>query len=139
VIPILSNASQKEKDKKLLLKWRLFITNVLDDPNSNLSLLDAPCRDVLFDLEASMIQKNESKTLVANLWLNRTKLPLSPSTAGYFWEASELLESSNRKEDATTLWKLLSSSKDPNIEESKWATLKLDTEKTQYEDLWKDK
>ncbi|MEI8025989.1 MAG: hypothetical protein WCI18_06555 [Pseudomonadota bacterium] len=139
VVPILSNASQKEKDKKILLKWRQFVTQLLNDPSSNIENLDESCRTVLFDLEAAMIEKNESTTVLADLWLSRLSMPLNTATAGYLWEASELLEKAQRRDDATKIWKLLSESKAPSLEESKWATLKLDGEKTQYEDLWKNK
>ncbi len=139
VIPILSNASQKEKDKKILFKWRQYVTQLLNDPSSNLNSLDDSCRTVLFDLEAAMMEKNESTTALADQWLSRLTMPLNRTTAGYLWEASELLEKSKRNEDATKIWKVLSESKVPSLEESKWATLKLDGAKTQYEDLWKDK
>ena len=139
VLPILSNASQKEKDKKVLFKWREFLTQLLNEPSSNINKIEDSCRTALFDLEASMVQKNEPTSVFSDLWLTRLSLPLNSATAGYFWEASELLEKSKRKDDASKIWKLLSASKDPSIEEAKWAALKLDGEKTQYEDLWKDK
>ncbi len=139
VVPILSNASQKEKDKKILFKWRQFVTQLLNDPSSNIKSLDESCQTLLFDLEAAMIEKSEAPTVLSDLWLSRLSMPLSATIAGYLWEASEILEKAHRKDDATKIWKLLSETKAPSLEESKWATLKLDGEKTQYEDLWKNK
>jgi hypothetical protein len=137
VLPLISSASQKEKKAKLLENWLNLITKEIDKSLGDLISKDAGCTASLVDLEAFLFKRTNKESLFASLWLNRRTQSVSLETVGYIWEASEIFEKEGKSKEANVLWNLLIDPKNSKFEESKWAKLKLDPSKTEYEDLWK--
>ncbi len=137
VMPLISSASQKEKKAKLLENWLKLITKEIDKSLGDLISKDAGCTASLVDLEAFLFKRTNKESQFASLWLNRRTQSVSLETVGYIWAASEIFEKEGKSKEANVLWNLLTDPKNSKFEESKWAKLKLDPSKTEYEDLWK--
>lgn len=132
--PILAALLKSKKKPSSLLNIKKEIMETVDNKLPGLFEIDQVCGELLINLEKKILKKDPK--LYAQRWVQRRDWPIVAETARLFWNAAEYLSKIGDKKSARALWKLLASQPENTIIESKYAKLRLDPNKTEFEGIW---
>jgi tetratricopeptide (TPR) repeat protein len=111
------------------------VLKAVDDNLPGLLETDYDCGSSLLELENTVLTGNSD--MFSKRWLARTKWPMAREVVKHLWLASETMSENGQEKSAQEIWRHLSQSAPKDFPEVKFATIRLDPERTEFEGLWK--
>lgn len=128
---IIATGPGKEGYRDLLAQ----VLAAVDGNMPGLAERDYECANGLLELENSVLE-NKSK-LYAKRWLARIAWPLVPQIVHHLWLASELIYEKGEMATAKEIWRHLAQKAPPQLPETRYAQIRLDPKKTEFEGLFR--
>ncbi len=108
----------------------------IDSNLKNLLLFEKNCAYSLMEFELEL--HKEAISSLAKRYMTRDYIPFDPFVASVIWNVAELAYSQGDKENATALWKLLSSKGGLELREVRYARSRLNEQPMELDKLWQD-
>jgi tetratricopeptide (TPR) repeat protein len=95
---------------------------------------ETSCAYSLMEFEAN--HSNLKRSQLVERYLKRDYIVLDVHTAPIYWDLAEQAHAEGSREAARKVWQLLADKGDPKLPEVRFAKARLDTRKTELENLW---
>lgn len=92
------------------------------------------CGYSLLQFEVKILK--DDPLLLAKRFISRDYLPVNRVTAQLYWELAESLDKKGDNQSAKRVWRYIVDKGDATIPEYRYAKKRLDTSKTEYENIW---
>jgi tetratricopeptide (TPR) repeat protein len=135
VYPLLERMKD-QANSRLTDQFRQQAEAFIDKSLKDLLRFETNCAYSIMEFEVQLHADRLAE--LAAKYQSRSYLPLNAETAGMIWNVAELSARQGLQAEAQSLWRMLVAKGPENLPEVRYARMRLDTRKTELEDLWQN-
>ncbi len=135
VLPILATDARSKETRRRASAEKGLI-NAIDQlfPKVLQEESTVDCAYTMLEMEISLLKNNPVE--LSKRWETRKDWKLTTRIAEYFWQVSEVLDSSGMRKEAATIWQYLADKADPGSPVKQFAKVRLDGTRTESDKFW---